>query len=292
MKHRPWTPSSGRPSWGRCFATLTLLGGLGLGTNALAKEPLAGSTHHYRFDGAQKRHLAWYGRAYLPPKSAQTKRALPLLVFLHGLNKARIKYRWMGGGHEGDVRAIVGKLVAKGAIEPIVVAGPSSIVASQVSRGASWNFLDLDNFIDRTILALKGKVQIDAKRIVVAGHSGAGCSLAGGLATSANSKRQLLGLLVIDTCMPPALAPRLLRAATVNTHVVVTYQRKSWASRAFKRFGKSFDAAQKKHPAAQGVLRKIVRQKPKRDPHNATVKLSLDQWLPPILQPSQKRASP
>jgi hypothetical protein len=243
-----------------------------------------GKSYDYDYDGRDIGHAerAWRGRAYVAPKAAAASKPLPLVVFLHGLNKALIKHRWMGGGNEGDVRYIVGAMVERGAIEPVIVAGPGSVVASQVSRGASWNHFDLDHFIDRTVAELKGKARVDPQRIIVAGHSGAGCSSAGGLATLGKSKRKLLGIMSIDTCMGGDLAKRLARSDP-NTHVVVSYQSVSWSKRPFKLFRRIFERQSAEHPANSGVLRELDHQRPKRAPHDATVKLSFEGWLPKIL---------
>lgn len=257
-------------------------------------DELPGETVDYPWDGKDlgRPHLAWTGRAYIPPKSATLPSARPLVVFLHGLNAALIPHRWMGGGREGDVRAIVGGLVAAGKIEPVVVAGPSSVVASQVAKGASWNHFDLDHFLDRTIARLKGKVEIDERRIVVAGHSGAGCSTAGGLATVGESKRRLLAILSIDTCMAPAIASKLVESDP-RTHVVVTYQRRSWAKRPFSLFEQVFARGVKEHPPRDGVLRRVDELEPKTAPHDRCVPMTFERYLPDLLPVADEgKASP
>lgn len=255
-----------------------------------AAQPLPGRTHDYAYDGRDIKHpeRAWLGRAYLPRAAAKARRPLPLVVFLHGLNAALIKYRWLGGGKEGDVRRIVGDLVERGVIGPAVVAGPSSVIASQVTRRASWDYFDLDNFLDRTIERLRGIATIDETRIVVAGHSGAGCSTAGGLATAPQSRRQLLAILSIDTCMGGGLAQRLA-AAGPHTHVVASYQNVTWRKRPFGLFRRVFERETKKRPAAAGVLREIDVQQPRTAPHDAMVALAFERWLPQILPPSPRR---
>ncbi|MBW2526345.1 MAG: hypothetical protein JRI23_19350 [Deltaproteobacteria bacterium] len=270
------------------WALLALLGGLLCGApraSAAAPAPLPGTTHDFAYDGKDVGHpeRAWLGRAYVPPEARRAKGPVPLVIFLHGLNAALIEYRWMGGGTEGDVRRIVGDLVSSGAIEPVVVAGPSSVVASQVSRGASWNHLNLDGFIDRTIAALPAEVRLDEARIVVAGHSGAGCSSAGGLATAGQSRRRLLALMSIDTCMGGWLAERLAQVDP-GTHVVVSYQSRTWRSRGFRVFEKLFDRGKQRHPAADGVLRVVDHQEPSGAYHDATVALTFQRWLPKVLR--------
>lgn len=245
---------------------------------------LPGETVDYPWDGkaAGRPHLAWTGRAYVPPEAAEVGRPLPLVVFLHGLNAALIPHRWMGGGSEGDVRAIAGKLVTSGDVAPLVVAAPSSVVKSQVAKGASWNHFDLDHFIDLTNARLKGNVDIDERRIVVVGHSGAGCSTAGGLATVGASKRRLLAIVAIDTCMAPAIATTLARS-DARTHVVVTYQRLGWTKRPFAAFERAFERAVEKHPPRDGILRKLDELAPKTAPHDRCVPMTLERYLPKLL---------
>jgi hypothetical protein len=274
--------------------TALALGGAMASTTVLAPFARAGdgppgTSYDYDWDGKDIGHpeLAWQGRAYVPPTTAGSmagSSGVPLLVFLHGLNAALIPHRWMGGGREGDVRRIAGRLVDEGKVAPMVIAGPSSVVRSQVAKGASWNRFDLDRFIDRTAERLSDVVKLDESRIVVAGHSGAGCSTLGGLATLDKSKRKLHAILSIDTCMAPAIAQRLARHAA-TTHVVVTYQRLSWGKRPFALFERTFHREVEAHPAAPSVERAVVELEPKSAPHNRCVPLTLERWLPKLLPP-------
>lgn len=252
--------------------------------SSAAHAELGGRTYDYHYDGKADGHRerAWFGRAYLPKRAIGAEDPLPLVVFLHGLNKELIKHRWMGGGSEGDVREIIGTMVDDGRLPPLIVAGPSSIVRSQVSKGASWNFFDLDNFLDRTIYRLDGLAKIDETRIIVSGHSGAGCSQDGGLATASDATRRPHALVVIDTCMAGAFAKSLTEKTDARTHVVVGYQRLAW-KRPFGEFERLFARGVKKHAPAEGVLRELDVQEPKHDPHNATVAITFERWLPKLL---------
>jgi hypothetical protein len=277
---------TGETGW--LFGGVLLLASSLVADTVFAKEPpLPGKTYDYVYDGRDVGHpeRAYEGRAYLPPAAARQKGALPLLVFLHGLNSALIEHRWMGGGSEGDVRRIVGELVDAGTIAPLVIAGPGSVVASEVSKGASWNHFDVDNFVDRTVAALQGVAEIDPTRILVAGHSGAGCSDLGGLARVGKSRRRLLAVLSIDTCMAPSLAERFA-ALSPETHVVVSYQTLSWGSRPFDLFRKAFEREMAKVEMPDGVLRVLDHQKPTAAPHDATVALTFERWLPKIVPPA------
>jgi predicted Rdx family selenoprotein len=253
----------------------------------VAAKELRGRTVDYAYDGRDIGHpeRAWRARAYAVPEAAKADAPVPLLIFLHGLNRALVHHRWIGSEHDGDLRRIVGELVAAGRVAPLVVAAPSSTVASQVMRHASWNHFDVDHFIQQTERALGDRLRIDTTRIVVAGHSGAGCSRAGGLSAAALGKRKLWALLAIDTCMAPWLAQDLA-SAPASTHVVVTYQPYSW-TRDHKLFSRVFEREVDKAPATQGVLRRIDRLEPERkkghNPHDDTVPMTLERWLPKLL---------
>ena len=246
---------------------------------------MKGSSYNYDYDGkdVKKPHLAWYGRAFISPTTAKAQGPLPLVVFIHGLNAAQIKYRWMGGGNEGDVRRIVGDLIEHGKMQPAIVAGPSSIIKSQVKRGSSFRNLDLDRFLDITIAQLDGIAQVDERRIIVAGDSGAGCSLGGGLLGAVRSKRTALAILSLDTCLIPGNA-KLLGEAKPETHVISNYQKVSWGSRDFRSFVRAFEK-HVKPSSVDGVFRAIEQLKPKRSPHDQVVPMALNNWLPKLLPP-------
>jgi len=259
------------------------------GTKAPPKSStLPGKTLDYGYDGRDvgRPDLAWTGRAYVHPPAQNAGKALPLVVFLHGLNKALIPHRWMGGGREGDVRRIVANLMDKKRIAPVLVAGPGSVVASAVSHGASWRAFDLDRFVERTERALQGVAVVDRHRIIVAGHSGAGCSLSGGLATLGDAKTRPHAVLSIDTCMLGGLAERLAKLAP-ETHVVVSWQSATWQSRGFSVFRKIFEREVTATPQRPGVLRELDAQAPKPQkgvsPHDATVPMTLERWLPRLV---------
>ena len=269
-----------------------LLAALLLTAPASSADPpkdLPGTSVDYAYDGKDIRRpaLAWFARAYVPPEAAAAARPVPLIVFLHGTNKKLIKYRWMGGGHDPDLRAFIGEMVAKGTIEPVVIAAPSSVVKSQVLT-SSWDYFDVDKFVAHTKQALAGTVAIDDTRVIVAGHSGAGCSTEGGLAALATRKRPLLGLMSIDTCMRIWLAHRLARASK-HTHVVVSYQTVSWTDRPFEDFRATFVSDATKRGVGDGVLRTVEELHATQGAHQASVALSFERWLPQIL--AKPRAS-
>lgn len=249
--------------------------------------PLDGATVDYAYDGKDVGHpeRAWLGRAFVHTKAgADPNKALPLLVFVHGINKELIKYRWMGGGNEGDVRRIVAELIEGGQVPPMLVAAPSSVVPGNiVAAPTSWMAFDLDHFVEKTAAALKGKATIDKTKIIVAGHSGGGCNVKGGIATAIKAKN-VHSALVIDTCMGTDLAAALAQARK-SLNVVVTWQAITWNKRPLKDFRTVFERDVKKAPPDEGVLRALEVMTPKQMPHDAMVPLTLKKYLPILLPP-------
>jgi len=68
--------------------------------------------------------------------------------------------------------------------------------------------------------------------------------------------------------------------------VVVSYQTVSWTKRSFKLFGVLFRREVSKSPANAGILRVLDHQRPTRAPHDATVALTFERWLPKIVPSS------
>lgn len=252
-----------------------------------AKPPLDGATHDYTYDGRDIGHpeRSWQGRAFLHNRAASAaSKPLPVLVFLHGLNVARIPFRWMGGGTEGDVRRIVSELIEAGHIPPLLVAAPSSTIPEAVTNAmTSWPAFDLDRFLDITEERLRGVATLDRARVIVAGHSGGGCNSKGGLTAALKAKTRAFAALAIDTCMGPDVASELARAHPA-THVIVSWQTLSWSDRPIEDFKTVFLRESRKAPGDPGILRLLEQTIPKDPmPHDAMVSLTLKTWLPRLL---------
>jgi hypothetical protein len=252
--------------------------------------PLEGTSYDYDYDGRDVGHpeRRWLGRAFVHKKAAAlAQQALPVLVFLHGNNGEGIKYRWMGGGAEGDLRRIVSEMIEAGLVPPMIVAAPSSTDPNTMTNaGLSWPAFDLDLFLDRTAERLGTAALIDRSRVVVAAHSGGGCNIHGGLNAAMHPKSGApLAGMSIDTCMMLDLAKELAHLPR-TTHVVVSWQSISWPEREFGAFKTVFLRESKKAPADPGVLRELDFQQPTVPmPHDATVSITLRKWLPRVLAP-------
>lgn len=246
---------------------------------------LRGKTIDWKYDGAdvRDRSRAYELRVFLHEKALRATRALPLIVFLHGLNRDLIPHRWMGGGNEGDVRKILSALIESGALGPTVIAGPGSIEKDAVSGGASWAVLDHDKLVSQVVAEVGDLAKIDLERVVVMGHSGAGCSEKGGVIAPAAAEKPPYAIVSIDTCMAAPLATAL-GGAPERTNVVVTWQTATW-ERDFGFFRQVFEKARKAHPPADGVLRELDALPNLPKSHDATVKQTFDKWLPRLLPP-------
>lgn len=260
-------------------------------TSKSTPPPLNGITIDFSYDAKDigKPERAYMGRAFVHQKAAEDPNAeRPFLVFIHGLNREKIKYRWMGGGNEGDVRRIIAEMTESSAISPVLVAAPSSIIPQAVDVAVtSWPAFDLDRFIRLSEEALAGKARIDKKRIIVAGHSGGGCNSKGGIFSVIHAKTRPLAILSIDTCMLPDAAP-LLAQAPPDMHTIVSFQTQSWAGRPISDFQKIFVRESKKWPANPNVFRHIEQIRPKEPmPHDAMVPITLRTWLPKLLAVSE-----
>jgi hypothetical protein len=245
-------------------------------SGADAAQPLAGETIDYAYDDAPAG-----ARAYLHPSVLQSPQiAHPVVIYLHGVNHDAVSHRWMGGGEAPDLRVWWDDFLRQGLIEPTVLAAPSTTASCRLPQ-ALWAGFDLDRFLAHTIRASRGRVRLDLSRVVVVGHSGAGCNRFGGLVTALQATTPLRGGLAVDVCMDELEAPALARARP-DTDVVVTYQ-PTW-QRSFEAFAERFLAASSSR-GGQGL--RLVQEMPASglQPHTAIVRQSLEQWLPQWLPP-------
>lgn len=246
------------------------------------KSGLRGKTVDFTYDASElkDRSRAYEGRIFLHEKALKALGPVPLVVFIHGLNRALIPHRWVGGGDEGDVRRILSELMEAGKIPPVILAAPGSIQKDAVSFGASFPAFDYDKFIELVKANLKG-AEIDDTRVIVTGHSGAGCSDKGGIIAALNAKAAPLAVISIDTCMAGPLASAL-GAAPPDMNVIVTWQTATW-ERNFDHFKKVFAAEKDKHPPSKDILRELDHLPSLPRSHDATVKQTFDKWLPRLL---------
>lgn len=258
---------------------------------------LPGQTIDVAFDAqrvTQHPEEAHVLRLYLAPPfatpladPASPRPAVPLVVFLHGVNTDHRAFRFAGHGGEPDVRDIVGRLMGEGVVPPFVLAAPSTVVFSDFPASL-WPAFDLDRLFETTARTLRGRVTIDPDRVIVVGHSGAGCNPRGGVFAAAHDTTlPLRGVMLVDTCLDLPHVPLLVDLPT-NVDVVVTYQTRAWP-RPFEEHLRTFLEPRRDRlradPRAKDTLAiEEARTPAGRHVHNAMVEEALRAYLPRLLR--------
>lgn len=220
-------------------------------------------------------------RLFVPREALGAREvARPLVVFLHGVNPDHTRFRFVGGKpEEPDVRIVIARLVARGVVPPLVLGAPTTIVACEIPV-ALWPSFDLDRFVERSVRALRPVAAIDLERVVVVGHSGAGCNATGGLMSAvAGTSLRLRGVLSIDTCMAETDA-RIASVVAPETDLIVTWQPLTW-TRPFDAFSALVRAASEGAPGRR--LLEEFRPPSHANAHNAMVELTLEKHLAAVL---------
>jgi hypothetical protein len=266
----------------RITATLAALSTILICTNSAADTSLPGYSVDYDFVPSPDEHpeRAWQGRAYVHP-AAQSAKPLPVIVFMHGVNTDHVRYRFVGGGQELDVRQVVADLIDQKLIEPSILAAPSTVTSCEHPL-IIWPQFDLGHFLSLTAAALGPQVELDMNRVVLLGHSGAGCNRRGGLVSAMRSFPAAQAILAIDTCMALEDVPFFARAPS-DADLVISWQPRGW-TRQFEMFEELF----MRHADVQYArgLRKVEGMdisEPR--PHTAIVSAAMRKWLPNWLPP-------
>jgi len=222
------------------------------------------------------------------PAPASAEAPLPLVVFLHGVNTTHQPFRFAGHGGEPDVRSLVARLVADGTTPRFVLAAPSTVVFSDFPASL-WPAFDLDRVFETAARTLRGRVTLDPDRVIVVGHSGAGCNARGGVfAAAADTTLALRGVMLVDTCLDLPQIPLLLDLPP-TVDVVVTYQTRAWP-RPFEEHARLFLEPRRSRlrsdPRGKDTLAiEEARTPPGRHVHNAMVEEALRAYLPRLLRP-------
>src|SRR5262245_55051678 len=85
------------------------------------------------------------GRLWVPASARHQSAALPVLVVLHGLNAAGDMHRLVSDD-DYDVTHVVGRLIARNLIRPMIVAAPTQTVHAGNGR-TLWTDFDLEHFL-------------------------------------------------------------------------------------------------------------------------------------------------
>lgn len=165
------------------------------------------------------------GLAYVTSGEVERGASLPVVVFLHGMNADGQMHPWFNSPY-GDLRTVVEPLVSSGSVAPFILAAPTQ---TRFATGATvmWPRFDLGDFLDATERALDGLAHVDRERVIVVGHSAAGCNVEGGILGDGVRATKAMAILAIDTCVDDRVIPEL--AATAASTRVQFYWQKAWA---------------------------------------------------------------
>jgi hypothetical protein len=209
---------------GRALPGLSIL----LSTLLLTSTSRAGRSFDFEFHDEEYLLPTQHGggRAYVP-KQVQADEPVPLVVFLHGVNRVNEVHMWLGTGPE-DLLARLDDWIRRGDLPPMVLAAPSQTRLASWA-GTLWTGLDLEKFVSATERAIAGRARIARDRVIVAGHSGAGCNLEGGLLKIAADRGSIepIGIVALDTCLDGAVGEALGRASE-STRIATYWQSIFW----------------------------------------------------------------
>jgi hypothetical protein len=227
------------------------------------------------------------------PDAVPTGATVALVVFLHGINPNGPKHAFVGGSGERDLRPVVRDLVRRGEVGPLAIAAPSQTRQAGSSK-TLWTDFALGPFVDAVEASLEGHVRIDRARVILVGHSGAGCNTNGGLLAAAADGQGVtpLAIVAVDTCLDANIGEGLTRAPSA-TRVWAYYQDWSWR-RKFDAFRGAFlasdgTAANASEGGQTGEApgaseRRFVRIVGlRKDAHNVVLPVTLQRTLPELV---------
>ena len=220
------------------------------------------------------------GRAYVP-KQVTADEPVPLVVFLHGVNRRNRLHMWLGSG-PADLRARLDTWIARGDLPPAVLAAPSQ-TRDALWPGTLWTGIDLDEFVTAAERAVAGRARISRDLVIVAGHSGAGCSLEGGLLKIAADRGAIrpIGIIALDTCLDAEVGQALARASE-TTRIATYWQSVIWRRRVVD-FAIGFGIVRQEYPPGNDWFEHVNVKG--RWPHDALVAPSLLQAVSVMLGP-------
>jgi hypothetical protein len=213
------------------------------------------------------------GGAAVVPEAVPAEQPLPLVVFLHGTNPTSEPHLWMGGGGK-DLRPLATRLITSGQVKPFVLAAPSQTKNAGLAAKV-WQDFDLNRFVEDVVAATGGQVTIDRQRVVLAGHSGAGCNPSGGLAAdfwSAGAPLPL-ALVSVDPCLDRKMGGAFARRP-VEVPLLLWWQPAIWVREPAK-----FTAALSRGKPEQRVDRVLELPPMGANPHDAILPVALESAL-------------
>jgi hypothetical protein len=138
-------------------------------------------------------------------------------------------------------------------------------------------------FVDAVDRALAPRgFHVDRQRVILSGHSGAGCMPGNGILAGVGSP-SVQTVLDIDCCMNERIA-QILATAPTDQRVIVGYQTHMWSrARHFDSFLETFRRLSHGIDPAQRVVHHY--RVHGRDAHNEMVSIVLLDWLPRLVPP-------
>jgi hypothetical protein len=253
-----------------------------LSTSVVAAPSYAGKTVDFEFHDEEyllpRQHNG--GRAYIP-KQVTADTPVPLVVFLHGVNRRNRLHMWLGAG-PADLRARLDKWIGQGDLPPAVLAAPSQ-TRDALWPAMLWTGIDLDEFVAAAEKAVAGRARISRDQVIVAGHSGAGCNLEGGLLKIAADRGAIrpIGIAALDTCLDGEVGQALARAGD-STRIAAYWQSVIWNRRVVD-FAIGFGLVRQEYPPGTDWFEHV--NPTGRWPHDALVVPSLLQAVSVFLGP-------
>lgn len=215
------------------------------------------------------------GAALVPENPGEEP--LPVVVFLHGVNPRRQLHLWFGGGAT-DLRPVAKRLYRSNNVRPFILAGPSQTRSAQ-SGSRLWSNFDLADFVEDVARAVDGRATVDRESVVFLGHSGAGCSARGGLASQfwAANRPLPLALVAIDPCLDAKVGEALSRRpAGVPLWLM-------WQSAVWPRQPAVFRRALAERPVAGRIDRIEELRATGANPHESIVPVALERAVRGLL---------
>lgn len=227
----------------------------------------AGASSTFPFEDARYLQAGEKDSGLVHRTDTNAKGALPILVYLHGTNEKGPLHRGLGAPGF-DLRKISN-------LAPMLLAGPS-MTRDAWTGSRLWPDFDLTRFVETVDAALPDGVSVDRARVILAGHSGAGCNLKGGLLSPGGLAPR--AILAIDTCLDADFG-RAFGEATDRAPVHVFWQ-ESWM-RDVPAFETAFNDALQQNVARRGTIARM--NVPGPNPHEDIVPLVVEQVLPGLL---------
>jgi hypothetical protein len=189
---------------------------------------------------------------------------------------------WLGPGPD-DLRARLEHSIKRGDLPPAVLAAPSQ-TRFALWANTLWTGFDLDEFVTAAERAVAGRARISHDLVIVAGHSGAGCNVEGGLLKIAADRGMIrpMGIVALDTCLDAGVGEALARASEF-TRIGAYWQSAVW-NRRVADFAIGFEVARSE--ALPGTDWFAHVDPTGRWPHDALVAPSLLQAISVLIGPS------